>query len=176
MTPGLARPPFLFEPLLSWTETHYNWTVAQGDRLAAGLRLGSQVRHNPVSGLFFSRHSYSLSLLTRRFNPLRVQDALSETITNSDFEVLVKDIYRLSPRVILFDPPDDSSLVVWAPEGSSAVVEDPAITYFYMRFFDRLKNRLGARYDQGSIMGGWQVWQSRLPNDNSDVLQRPSGQ
>ena len=132
---------------------------------------------NPSSTLFFSIHSYSLSLLAQRFSPLRVQDALSETITNSDFEVLVADIYRLSPRVILFDPPDDNYLpVIWAPENSSVVVENPAITYFYMQFFDRLKSRLSARYQQGPITGGWQVWQLRQPGGSSDVEKGISAQ
>jgi hypothetical protein len=60
-TPGLARSPFLFEPLLAWTEMHYNWTVSQADRLATGLRLGSQVNLNYglIPSLFlgaFERH------------------------------------------------------------------------------------------------------------------------
>lgn len=46
IVPGLARPLFLFEPLLSGAEWHYSVTLAQGDRLAAGLSLGSEVNLN----------------------------------------------------------------------------------------------------------------------------------
>jgi hypothetical protein len=140
--------------------------VSMSDASANTLRTQADflIRQEASSTLFFSRHSYSLGLLTQRFNPLRIQDPLSETITKSDYEVLVGDIYKLSPRVILFDPPDASMLpsaIIWAPKNSSAVSEDPAITYFYLRFFDRLKKSLGDRYEQGPTTGGRQVWLMR---------------
>ena len=43
VVPGFARPPLAYEPELTWAEWHYSATLAQGDRLAAGLRVGSQI-------------------------------------------------------------------------------------------------------------------------------------
>src|SRR6266571_1823341 len=60
LIPGLIRVPFLSEPLLNWAEWHYSVTLAQGDRLAAGLRLGSQVNLN--YGLI---HTLVLAILER---------------------------------------------------------------------------------------------------------------
>jgi hypothetical protein len=113
------------------------------------------------STLFFTRHSYSLSILTRRFNPLPVQDVFGETITNSDFESLVREIYRISPRVILFDAPGDRS----------EPVENTPISFWTMRFFDRLKIRLADRYHPGPTTSGWQVWQLQAPHRKFDVSQ-----
>jgi hypothetical protein len=115
-------------------------------------------RQEASSTLFFSRHSYSLSLLTRHFNPLPAQDALAETITNSDFDQLVRDIYRMSPRVILFDAPGDKSVVA----------ENYVMYYFNMHFFERLKFGLAGRYYQGLTTNGWQIWQLRLPSEISE--------
>jgi hypothetical protein len=109
--------------------------------------------------LFFSCHSYSLSLLTARFNPLPVQDAFAETVTNADFEKLVAEILKTSPRVILFDDPERR------PLGA----ENRVIYHFNMDFFERLKARLAKRYNQVSIMNGWQVWQLQLPQDNPEI-------
>jgi hypothetical protein len=67
-------------------------------------------RHEASGTLFFSRHSYSLSMLSRHFNPLPVQDAFAETVTNSDFDRPVAEICRISPRLILFDAPGDRSI------------------------------------------------------------------
>ena len=106
------------------------------------------------STLFFSRHSYSMSLLTRRFNPLPVQDAFAETVTNSDFDRLIGEINRISPRVILFDAPGDRSIDA----------QNLVMNYFNMQFFDRLKIRLAESYDQGLTASGWQVWQLRQPS------------
>ena len=103
-----------------------------------------------ASTLFISRQSYSLSLLTQRFNPLRAQDVFSETITNADFEVLVADIRGLSPRVILFDAPDPASRI---PEYTTIIG--------YTRFFDRLKGRLAERYQHVAITDGWEVMELR---------------
>ena len=118
-------------------------------RAQAGF-LGAQ---EASSTLFFSRHSYSLSLLTRRFNPLPVQDAFAETVTNSDFDRLVEEINRFSPRAILFDAPGDRSIVL----------ENGVMNYFNMNFFERLKIRLGENYYQGATTNGWQVWLVRQP-------------
>jgi hypothetical protein len=109
--------------------------------------------------LFFTRHSYSLSLLTLRFNPLAVQDAFAETISNADFEGLVREIYRISPRIILFDTPDDGSMVA----------ENKDINSFSALFFDRLKIRLAERYHQESTTSGWQVWKLELPESKFDA-------
>jgi hypothetical protein len=103
-----------------------------------------------ASTLFISRQSYSLSLLTQRFNPLRTQDAFTETVTNQDFEDLVAEIYALSPRLILFDAPDSESLM---PEYTTITI--------YMRFFDRLKARLGERYRHVAVTDGWEVLELR---------------
>jgi hypothetical protein len=46
IVPGMARVPRVSELDLIWTEWHYSVTLAQADRLAAGLRLGSQVKLN----------------------------------------------------------------------------------------------------------------------------------
>ena len=118
-------------------------------RVQAGF-LGAQ---EASSTLFFSRHSYSLSLLARRFNPLPIQDAFAETLTNSDFDRLVGEICRLSPRVILFDAPGDRTIVI----------ESSVMNYFNMNFFERLKIRLAERYYQGPTTNGWQVWLVRVP-------------
>jgi hypothetical protein len=115
-------------------------------------------RQEVSSTLFFSRHSYSLSMLTRHFNPLRVQDVFAETLTNSDFDELVGDIYRMSPRVILFDAPGDKSVVA----------ENYVMYYFNMQFFERLKFRLAGRYYQGLTTNGWQIWQLRPPSGISE--------
>ena len=115
--------------------------------------------------LFFSRHSYSLSLLTQRFNPLPVQDVFGETYTNSDFESLARGIYRVSPRIILFDAPSDYSKVA----GNSP------ISFFYMRFFDRLKIRLAERYYPGRTTSGWQVWQLQVSDRKSSASQGTAG-
>ena len=111
--------------------------------------------------LFFSRHSYSLSLLTQRFNPLPVQDVFGETYTNSDFESLAREIYRVSPRVILFD----------APRDHSTVADNSAISFFYMQFFDRLKSRVAERYYPGPTTSGWQVWQLQVSDRKSSASQ-----
>jgi hypothetical protein len=108
--------------------------------------------------LFFSRHSYSLSLLTGRFNPLPAQDAFAETVTNSDFDRLIGEIYKISPRVILFDTPVDGSVVA----------ENRVMNYFNMHFFDRLKIRLAERYYQGATTSGWQIWELRRPSGISE--------
>jgi hypothetical protein len=105
----------------------------------------------PSSTLFFSRHSYSLSMLTRRFNPLPVQDAFAETATNFDFDRLVTEINGISPRVILFDEPRDISVVA----------ENRTMHYFNMHFFERLKIRLAEGYDQAQSKSGWQIWELR---------------
>jgi hypothetical protein len=118
-------------------------------RVQAGF-LGAQ---EASSTLFFSRHSYSLSLLAHRFNPLPIQDAFAETLTNSDFDRLVGEICRLSPRVILFDAPGDRTIVI----------ESSVMNYFNMNFFERLKIRLAERYYQGPTTNGWQVWLVRVP-------------
>jgi hypothetical protein len=115
----------------------------------------------PSSTLFFTRHSYSLSILTRRFNPLPGQDVFGETITNSDFESLVREIYRISPRVILFDAPADRS----------EPVENTLHNFWSMRFYDRLKIHLADRYHPGPTTSGWQVWQLQVPERRSDALQ-----
>jgi len=107
------------------------------------------LRQDP-STLFISRQSYSLSLLTQRFNPLRAQDVFTETVTNADFEGLVADIYALSPRIILFDAPDSASLI---PEYTTITL--------YMRFFDRLKARLAERYQHVAVTDGWEVLELR---------------
>ena len=44
--PGSIHSLVLSEPLLDGAEMHYSATLAQGDRLAAGLRLGSEIRLN----------------------------------------------------------------------------------------------------------------------------------
>ena len=116
------------------------------------------VSQESSSTLFFTRHSYSLSILTRRFNPLPVQDVFGETITNSDFESLVREIYRISPRVILFDALGDRS----------EPVENSTSSFWYMRFFDRLKIRLADRYHLGPTTNGWQVWQLQVPDRKFD--------
>jgi hypothetical protein len=120
---------------------------ARALRAQAGF-LGAQESSNT---LFFSCHSYSLSLLTRRFNPLPVQDAFAETVTNSDFDRLVGEINRFSPHAILFDAPADRS----------SVLENSALNYFNMNFFERLKVRLAENYYQGATTNGWQVWLAR---------------
>ena len=105
--------------------------------------------------LFFSRHSYSLSLLTKRFNPLPVQDVFAETITNSAFESLIREIYRVSPRVILFDAPSN----LFEVNGNTTLLS------FEQYFFDRVKTRLADRYHPGVTTRGWQVWQLQLPDE-----------
>jgi len=120
---------------------------ARALRAQAGF-LGAQESSNT---LFFSCHSYSLSMLTRRFNPLPVQDAFAETVTNSDFDRLVGEINRFSPHAILFDAPADRS----------SVLENSALNYFNMNFFERLKIRLAENYYQGATINGWQVWLAR---------------
>jgi len=107
---------------------------------------------------YFTRHSYSLPLLSQRFNPLPNQDVFAETITNSDFERLVAEIYRVSPRVILFD----------SPKYDSVAAEKSTENLLYKLFFDRLKFRLADRYRQGQTTSGWQVWQLRLPDGISE--------
>lgn len=107
---------------------------------------------------YFTRHSYSLTLLSQRFNPLPNQDVFAETITNSDFERLVAEIYRVSPRVILFD----------SPKYDSVAAEKSTENLLYKLFFDRLKFRLADRYRQGQTTSGWQVWQLRLPDGISE--------
>jgi len=119
------------------------------------------VSQEASSTLFFTRHSYSLSLVAHRFNPLPVQDGFGETLTNSDFESLVREIYRVSPRVILFDAPGDRS----------EVAEHSAISFYYMQFFDRLKIRLTERYHPGPTTSSWQVWQLQVPDRKPDVSQ-----
>jgi len=103
-----------------------------------------------ASTLFFSRQSYSLSLLTERFNHLRAQDAFTETVTNTDFEGLVADIYALSPHTILFDAPDSETR---NPEYTTITI--------YMQFFDRLKARLAERYRHVAVSDGWEVLELR---------------
>jgi hypothetical protein len=93
-------------------------------RVQAGF-LGAQ---DASSTLFFSRHSYS--------------------VTDSDFDRLVGEINRFSPRAILFDAPGDRSIVL----------ENGAMNYFYMNFFERLKSRLAEHYYQGATTSGWQIW------------------
>jgi hypothetical protein len=44
-----------------------------------------------------------------------------------------------------------------------------------MRFFDRLKIRLGDRYHPGPTTSGWQVWQLQVPDRKSDVSQGKAG-
>jgi len=105
---------------------------------------------DPSDTLFFSRHSYSLSLLTQRFDALPVQDAFAETITHFDFERLVEEIDQRSPRVLLFDAPDNLSLS-------------------YMHFFKRMESRLAGRYYEDEITNGWQVWRLRSPARSSDI-------
>jgi hypothetical protein len=79
---------------------------------------------------------------------LPVQDAFAETVTDSDFDRLVGEINRFSPRAILFDAPGDRSIVL----------ENGAMNYFYMNFFERLKSRLAEHYYQGATTSGWQIW------------------
>lgn len=110
--------------------------------------------------LFFSCHSYSLSLLTKRFNPLPGQDTFAETITDSDFERLVAEINKISPSVMLFDAPSCQ------PESA----ENSLLYFFNSIFFDRLKRRLAGRYERTSVTSGWQVWRLRLPAVNSGIL------
>ena len=115
---------------------------------------------------YFTRHSYSLPLLSQRFNPLPIQDVFAETITNSDLEKLVAEIHRVSPRVILFD----------SPKYDSVATEKSTENLLYKLFFDRLKFSLADRYRQGQTTSGWQVWQLWLPDGNSDVHQGIKGQ
>jgi len=110
------------------------------------------ITQNPDSTLFFSRHSYSLSLLAGRFNPLPVQDAFAESTANSDFDLLVREIYSNAPRTILFD----------APATGSAMPTD-AISFYSAGFFGRLKKRLSDRYQPAEATNGWQVWRLRVP-------------
>jgi hypothetical protein len=123
------------------------------------------VSQDASSTLFFTRHPYLLSLLAHRFNPLRVQDVFGETLTNSDFESLVREIYRVSPRIILFD----------AHGNRSELAENSAISFSYMQFFDRLKIRLTEHYHPGLITSGWQVWQLQVPDRRSDISQEIVG-
>jgi hypothetical protein len=134
---------------ISMPEDYANSVRAKADFL---------VTQEASSTLFLSRHSYTLSMLTRRFNPLPVQDAFAETFTNSDFDRLVGDIFRMSPRVILFDAPGDKSIVA----------ENSVMNYFIAHFFERLKIRLSERYDQRQTTSGWQVWQLRPPSRISE--------
>lgn len=134
--------------------------VAMPQTSAGTLRLQADFLANqPSDTLYFSRHSYSLALLSRRFNPLFVQDAFAETITNADFERLLAEIEKRSPRVLLFD----------AQENLPLLAENPAIGY-YMFFFNRIESRLSDRYDRATVTGGWQVWRLRLPAQNAGIL------
>ncbi len=60
--PAFFSPIFLSEPLLTWAEWHYSVTLAQGDRLAAGLSLGNEISLN--YGLI---PSLLLAIFERRF-------------------------------------------------------------------------------------------------------------
>jgi hypothetical protein len=114
-----------------------------------------------LSTWFFSRHSYSLSLLTRRFNPLPFQDLFGEISTDADFEALVADIFSASPRVILFDAPDFDPVFDSIPS-----------IYWRTGFYGRLQIRLAEHYQRGPITSGWQVWQLRLPPAQAAAIQR----
>lgn len=46
IVPGFTQRPLLSEPFLSSVEWHYSVTLAQGDRLAAGLSLGKEINLN----------------------------------------------------------------------------------------------------------------------------------
>jgi hypothetical protein len=129
------------------------------DDVATNLRSQADFleKQNASSTLFFSRHSYSLSMLTRRFNPLPAQDVFAETFTHSDFDQMVADIYKVSPRVILFDAPGDKSLDA----------ENLPLTSYNMQFFERLKVQLSGHYDQTSTTNGWQIWRLRAPASTS---------
>ncbi len=137
-------------------ESAANATLVSGISLPRGLAGSLEVKadflsnQDPSDALFFSRHSYSLSLLTRRFDALSVQDAFAETITHFDFERLVKEIDHRSPRVLLFDAPDNLSLS-------------------YMHFFKRMESRLAGRYYEDEITNGWQVWRLRSPARSPDL-------
>jgi hypothetical protein len=122
-------------------------TEASAHRLRAQAEF---LARQEAGTLFFSLNSYSLSLLTQRFNPLSTQDAFAETITKMEFDRLVNQIRELSPRLILFDAPIHGSLLTSSRTGR-----------FYARFFDRLKRRLADRYNEGPTMSGWQIWQLR---------------
>lgn len=147
----VQRPEITFATISGVSMPDYSANVL---RAQANFLLSQE----PSSTLFFTRHSYSLSILTRRFNPLPVQDVVGETITNSDFESLVREIYRISPRVILFDAPSDPS----------EPVENTPLSFWSMRFFDRLKIRLADRYHPGPTTNGWQVWQLQVPDRKFD--------
>ena len=140
------------------TATISGISVPQDSAKALRVQANFLSSQEASSTLFFSRHSYSLSLLTQRFNPLPVQDAFAETATNADFEALVREIRRSSPRVILFD----------ASGPGSEADENSAINLYSLRFFDRLKFHLADRYRQGPTTSGWQVWQLRSPDTKSD--------
>lgn len=111
--------------------------VAQVDALSAF----------PADTLFFTRHAYSMSLLTGRFNPLRCQDALAETLTLQDFEALVAEVFARAPRTVLFDAA--------APALGSPTAR------FYRPYLERLAQRLSPRYARARTAGGWDVWEAR---------------
>lgn len=107
-------------------------------------------RQDASSTLYFTRHAYSMSLLTGRFNSLSVQEPFAETLTHADFDRLVGEILGLTPRTILFDASERGHLL-----------EGGFVSTFYGRFFERLQRRLVDRYRPGPTTDGWQVWQLR---------------
>jgi hypothetical protein len=114
---------------------------------AALLRArAAYLARSDTSALYFTRHSYSLSLATGRFLPLPVQDAFAETITNRDFARLTRSILRSDPGEILFE------------HAGPVRRRDPV-----GEFYRRLQTQLSGSYRPTRLHSGWELWERREP-------------
>jgi hypothetical protein len=99
VVPGIIRAPRLIDQELSWIEWHYSVTVAQADRLAAGLRLGTQVGLN--YGLI---HSLLLGAFERRWGFLDFGEhfRVVQVSQVAFLAVAILAFYLWKPRTPLF--------------------------------------------------------------------------
>ena len=110
----------------------------------------------PKDTVFVTEYSYSLALLTNRFDNLPVQDVFGETITNDQFGRLVAHIQQRKPPVILFDEPQTDL--------------DPAAGYslsHHQAFFARLRLALSGSYREVAPTHGWRVIKRAISHSNS---------
>ncbi len=140
-------------------------TSGQITRVVSGVPMSEQSANDLLSKaaylektapdtLFFTHNSYSLSLLTKRFVKLPIQDIFGETITKQDFENLIGTIQRNPPKLLLFETFETNL-------GENQIEE----LKYYESFFGRVKNRLAQQYQLKETTNNWEVWELKQSSD-----------
>lgn len=126
------------------------------ERKAAFLR----IQPDPNELLYFSGHCFLMPKLSGIYPRLPVVDMFGASLIIQDYRDLVKRIFIIDPKRILFEARNDSPSSRWDIERQT--------------FYERLKRDLQPIYRPTALYCGWEIWEKtnedpRLGNDEFDA-------